>query len=139
MRTCVCEHGTCMCDCACACRRYVQVHTCAFTTVHYPVCTYVHMYVLYVHMYIQYVYVCVCVCTCIFKCHLLLIDYHHLQSEQLTGPEIMELYEVRTSHPLPVVCMPHRNIPSPPLAHYTSSLLLFPFSSPRSPPLSWTE
>ena len=130
---CVCEHGICMCDCVCACGRYVQVHTCAFTTVHYPVCTYVHMYVLYVHMYIQYVYVCVCVCTCIFKCHLLLIDHHHLQSEQLTGPEIMELYEVRTSHPLPVVCMLHRNMLAIPPLHLPTILPL-PFFSPSPLP-----
>ena len=116
---------------------YKYIRTCAFTTVHYPVCTYVHMYVLYVHMYIrmymQYVYVCVCVCTCIFKCHLLLIDHHHLQSEQLTGPEIMELYEVRTSHPLPVVCMLHRNMLAIPPLHLPTILPL-PFSSPSPLP-----
>ena len=53
--------------------------------------------------------VCLCVrvcvrvhvfCICVHTYYPLLIAHHHFQSEELTGPEIMELYEVSTSQPL---------------------------------------
>ena len=76
---CVCTYGRCGCVCRC-----VSVYVCAY------VCG---VWVLFgAHVYaVQYP-----VCTCN---RFLFILCHYLQSEELTGPQIMELYEVSTSYP----------------------------------------